>query len=391
MTVSAIIMMTLLVLGLGVMCAVISLALRRHESLLWMGAALGLGIIETFALKDGAITGLDLLLVCVTIPSSYICVGESVRTAFGEERASPRYFALMGGTIGLSCLLLQFPVPPVLQLLPCQLAGAAAMLRAVSCVKRNRLRRSVLDLSLLAALACVTCVYIVRIPFLPILVSLETPFMVMSRQTLQDALIAVFGVLVPSVVLLTVARVVANAVDYHRMRAELDILSALPNRRAFVDAMEDPRRGEGQVIVCDIDRFKAVNDSFGHSAGDAVIRAVAQLLEGRGLAARIGGEEFAIWLPGCNAADAYRHAEELRQDVANLRLLEILGDSPITASFGVASVASDAPLREILAAADLALYRAKHLGRNRVVTFDDLRTAPPQREKRAKTGQRRAA
>lgn len=381
MTISAIIMMTLLVMGLCLMCAVISLALRRHTALLWMGAALGIGVIESLALKDGTITRLDLVLTCVTIPLSYVCVGESVRKAFGEARSPNGYFALVLGLPGLSVVLLQLPLAPLIQLLPSQVAGLWALLRAIATLRHNRRRGDRIDTALLVIMVCVALVYVVRIPFMPILVSLDAPFMIISRQALQDTLIVVFGVLVPCVVVLTVARVVANAVDFHRMRAELDLVSALPNRRAFENAMSRATRGPGHLIVCDIDKFKLVNDRFGHAAGDAVIRAVAELLEGRGMAARIGGEEFAVWLPDCDLADARLHAEELRREMASLRLVEIVGDHPITASFGIASAGPDSPLRDIFAAADRALYKAKDAGRNRVMVFEE-KSLPADRRRR---------
>ena len=389
MTISAIIVMTLLVLGLCLMCAVISMALRRHTALLWMGTALGIGVIESLALKDGTITQLDLVLTCVTIPLSYMCVGESVRSAFGVARSSGRYFALIGGLTGLSVVLLQLPFAPVLQLIPCQVAGVLAIFRTIACVSQNRRRGDKLDAALLLVFVCVALVFLIRIPFMPILVSLDTPFTIMSRQALQDALILVFSILVPAVVILTVAKVVGNAVDFHRMRAEFDLVSALPNRRAFEGEMSRAARGPGQLIVCDIDKFKLVNDRFGHAAGDAVIRAVAGLLEGRGMAARIGGEEFAVWLPACERSDAVRHAEELRREIASLRLVEIVGDHAITASFGVAQAEAHSPLEEIFAAADTALYRAKHAGRNRVTVFEEMALSP--RDRRQRDRRREAA
>ena len=383
MTISGIIMMTLLVVGLAVMCGVISAALRQYASLMWMGTALVIGVLESLALRDGTITSLDLFAVCVTIPMSYTCVGESVRMAYGAPRSDKRYFALIGALIGLSVVMLLLPLAPVIQMLPCQMAGAWAMLRTIAWVKRDRTCHGRLDTAMLVALVCVTLVYVARIPFLPLLVSLETPFLVMPRQVLQDILIVIFAILVPAVVVLTVAKVVAGAVDHQRMRAEFDIVSALPNRRAFEGVMHHPARGPGYLIVCDIDKFKLVNDRFGHAAGDAVIRAVAGLLDGQGMAARVGGEEFAVWLPGDDHARAAARAEELRREIASLRLVEIVGDHQVTASFGIARVHAKAPLHDVFAAADVALYRAKNAGRNRVVMFEEQDWQDDRRKLRA--------
>lgn len=167
--------------------------------------------------------------------------------------------------------------------------------------------------------------------------------------------------------------------------AETDPLTALANRRKFLwrgaeELREARRRGEPlAVIVLDIDRFKSVNDTYGHAAGDAVLRMVAGVVErglrdGDGLA-RLGGEEFAVLLPRTPLPDALRVAETLRAAIATLPMPALDG-STITASFGVTvHDHSDGRFEMLLERADRALYDAKGAGRDRVayrMAIDDM-------------------
>jgi diguanylate cyclase (GGDEF)-like protein len=158
--------------------------------------------------------------------------------------------------------------------------------------------------------------------------------------------------------------------------AETDPLTALANRRKFLwhgaqDLREARRRGEPlAVILLDIDRFKAVNDSFGHAAGDAVLRlvagAVARGLRDGDALARLGGEEFAILLPRTPLPDALRLAETLRATIAALPMPALDG-ATVTASFGVTvHDQSDGHFEVLLERADRALYDAKRAGRDRI-------------------------
>ncbi|WP_162925133.1 sensor domain-containing diguanylate cyclase [Aurantiacibacter odishensis] len=378
--------MTALVAGLCVVCALAFAALHRNSAVAWMAIALAIGVLESLALKDGNISRLDLWLTAATVPMSYVCVGESIRSAYGRARSSWRCFAISGAAVLASLLFLLAPLPPVLQFLPAQLVGAAALARAVAVVRQDGRKGDFIDVGLAVTLSLVTAIYIVRVPVFPVLVGLGSPFAAIPRQSLQDMLIIAFAVLVPAVVFLTLARVILNALQTYRLRAEHDFLTSLPNRRAFESVAGHRTRGTGSLVVCDIDNFKRINDGFGHSAGDAVIRAVASLLEGRGMAARIGGEEFAIWMPRTSVEDARQHAEKLRGELMSLKVIELADDYRITASFGVAPCGRDIPLSQAMIAADRALYMAKNSGRNRVCIGTASRPEPkrePLRERAA--------
>lgn len=163
-----------------------------------------------------------------------------------------------------------------------------------------------------------------------------------------------------------------------REQARTDELTGLANRRAFVEqgtlALDTARRYHRplSLIMCDIDHFKAVNDSLGHAVGDEALRQVATLLRDAArntdTAGRVGGEEFAILLPETFRDDAVKLAERLRRDVAALALSHDGTPYQLTCSFGVASQAPEmTDLDTLLSAADTALYRAKSEGRDRVV------------------------
>lgn len=161
-------------------------------------------------------------------------------------------------------------------------------------------------------------------------------------------------------------------------QAITDPLTALANRRRFMAALATElqraeRFGESVALVlADLDNFKNVNDTFGHQTGDNVLAAFADVLRARvrdiDLAARLGGEEFAILLPETDLAGGERLAERLRDAVERLRLPGAEGARiTVTASFGVAAYPESGTAGDLLAAADSALYAAKLRGKNRVV------------------------
>ncbi len=158
-----------------------------------------------------------------------------------------------------------------------------------------------------------------------------------------------------------------------------DALTQLANRRRFDGVLdEEIRRARRSgsplaVLLADIDHFKRINDSYGHPFGDECLRQVAAVLMAHcqragDLAARYGGEEFVVLLPASDQRQAVVLAERIRQDIERLQLRH--GDLPValTISLGVATLGSTCASAEaLLAAADAALYAAKHAGRNRVV------------------------
>jgi diguanylate cyclase (GGDEF)-like protein len=162
-------------------------------------------------------------------------------------------------------------------------------------------------------------------------------------------------------------------------QAVTDDLTGLANVRAFRDVMEKEAaravrfHHEVSVLILDIDDFKQVNDTHGHPAGDAVLRSIGRILkaESRGIdePARYGGEEFVVALPETSPAGALELAERIHVRIAAERTRAPDGsDIRVTASIGVATLpGTTIDVRELIAAADAALYEAKRTGKNRVV------------------------
>jgi diguanylate cyclase (GGDEF)-like protein len=167
-----------------------------------------------------------------------------------------------------------------------------------------------------------------------------------------------------------------------------DGLTGLYNRRAFDEQLrhalgrEDRQKGRLGLVLLDIDHFKKLNDTFGHPAGDAVLRHTAHVVEQHlrraDEASRFGGEEFALILPGTDEAGALRLAERVRGGVEKAQLVFEGARLSVTVSLGVAVWPSDGQHEEtLLAAADRALYAAKQAGRNRVAAASSLPPASP--------------
>lgn len=129
------------------------------------------------------------------------------------------------------------------------------------------------------------------------------------------------------------------------------------------------------LFVLDIDRFKAINDRYGHVVGDAVLRQVARRIEGivrpTDLATRYGGEEFVIVLPATDIGDAQAAADRLCQAIAahpfNLLVDGSLARIPVTVSVGIAESRTGDAVEDLIERADKAVYTAKSVGRNRAV------------------------
>ena len=164
-------------------------------------------------------------------------------------------------------------------------------------------------------------------------------------------------------------------------RARTDELTNLLNRREAFDRIRDltsanSRTGEKTaVLFCDLDKFKQVNDTHGHQAGDEVLGVVAARLRtglrhADDVAARVGGDELMIVLHGVHdKADALAVAEKLRAAVAE-PIVTRAGSLQITISIGVTLARPDEASEELIARADTAMYQAKQTGRNQVVPID---------------------
>jgi diguanylate cyclase (GGDEF)-like protein/PAS domain S-box-containing protein len=177
---------------------------------------------------------------------------------------------------------------------------------------------------------------------------------------------------------------ITDVTERKRIEAELqefatiDFLTQLPNRRHFMTQIEAElariQRADGQsasVLMCDLDHFKSINDKWGHAVGDLALKQFATILRGQlrtnDIAGRVGGEEFAVVLPGADMDEAMSFAQEIQRRIAHA--LRVEGDQPIllTVSIGIASMSgSDVSADSALSRSDIALYLAKARGRDRI-------------------------
>jgi diguanylate cyclase (GGDEF)-like protein len=184
-----------------------------------------------------------------------------------------------------------------------------------------------------------------------------------------------------------------NGLLYKRMEtmATTDGLTGLTNHRTFQERFSDLLERAGRhnyraaVLLCDVDHFKKVNDTYGHPVGDEVLRRVAKVLlevaRKIDITARYGGEEFAVVLENTDAEQARAVANRIREEVARLSIESDKGPFSVTMSIGIAGFPDDGKDKPALIEhADHALYHAKHSGRNRVVTYAEFCAA---RSKRA--------
>jgi len=155
-----------------------------------------------------------------------------------------------------------------------------------------------------------------------------------------------------------------------------DSLSGLLNRRGFEERVNEILARSSlsgvpaALVLADLDRFKSINDTYGHACGDRVIAAFGKLLREaagqEGVAGRIGGEEFAIVLPGSGLGGARLFAEGVRVSFGAATITGVPAGVSFTASFGVTEAMERDTLSALFSRADIALYQAKHDGRNRV-------------------------
>jgi diguanylate cyclase (GGDEF)-like protein len=169
-----------------------------------------------------------------------------------------------------------------------------------------------------------------------------------------------------------------------RHQAIRDPLTGLYNRRHMEESLEREirratrRNASFGVVMLDLDHFKRLNDTYGHAAGDAILRRMGEFLKdhvrGEDIACRYGGEEFALIILDASLEDVHRIADTIRQDVKQLdATYQNHHIGPLTVSLGVAAFPQHGTtIESLLQSADMALYRAKGEGRDRVVVIGQV-------------------
>lgn len=352
---------------LALLCAVASLALRRNRSLAWLAAALGVGTTQTLIVTFAPGTPLEFISAMVMAPLGFWLANSAIHAMMAEKRWRRAFNLAFAGLCAIAVALFAVGAPFFYQVLFVQLACCLAMIDAGLRIV-SRLRWRVLDISLLISVCLLALLRIARLPLLVWYFGPGIEFTGFNGSSMELALLAGESFLTLGIITLVISAIIADTIETFRLQSERDGLTGLLNRRAF-DALAGVTAARGgAVIFCDIDHFKQVNDRFGHQVGDEVICAFASVMARTGYqAGRIGGEEFALLLPGMFTQEALDVAEMIRTRFhAGGDIPEMPAGTRVSASFGVAGFAGGTPPSSAFDRADAALYRAKHEGRNRV-------------------------
>lgn len=358
--------MLALVSSLALLTLISHFAMRRHVALIWLAMALIVGAcaVPLYVSGGSGATTMAWLASMDTIAVFAVC--QASRVVIGQRRCSWKLVAIGAALLALSLILITAGIGNVVrQTAPFQMAGLLFIADALIALFRHR--RHPVDYALLAGMGMYLASSLVRLPFYPALLDEGQAYPELGAQWINGFMLATSSIFVPLIVISIIARDLVGHIDQFRETSKRDGLTGLLTRLAFEHAAGEAHPRYGALIVCDLDHFKIINDTFGHPAGDEALRAFALLCrDASPIAGRIGGEEFAILVPGATLIQAEALAAQIRTDYASCRPSGI-GDMRLTASFGIAAYGGGEGFRDTLIKADRALYRAKRQGRDCVV------------------------
>jgi diguanylate cyclase (GGDEF)-like protein len=285
----------------------------------------------------------------------------------------PMLFFLIAATIAVY-FVQDLPRQSLARMMAYQLPYAVMQLVGLAIVWSSRQRRGRLDRILMAVLAASGLQFASK----PVIAHAlggwganPQAYLQSSYALVSQSLGTVFAL---ALALLMLAILVREVLAEVTSKSETDTLSGLLNRGAFTRQAEQAVFGAMRqgvpvaLVIADLDHFKTINDSFGHASGDRVIETFAGFLReaaaGHHVAGRIGGEEFAIILPGTNLAAARLFAEGTRNAFGTLPIDGLPAENRCTASFGIAELHPDETIADLMRRADEALYQAKNAGRD---------------------------
>lgn len=299
------------------------------------------------------------------------------------------------GALAVNLLILDMPRDSLLRGMLYQAPYALMHLVGIKIILSRQSNRA-LDMALLALFGLSAANFVTK-PFLAVMLGsggspqgyLGSSYAAISQST--------GAVLLISNGLLMLLIIVRDMIADMTARSETDPLSGLLNRRGFEDQADKARLlavragAPAVMVVADLDHFKRINDSYGHAAGDQAIAAFGRVLKEsfdfRAVIGRLGGEEFAVLLPGADLGVARGAAETARRLLRELSSQERGLEQQITSSFGIAAMEPGESLADLLRRADTALYEAKSRGRDRVcvapVTAVGISRDGPEQQARA--------
>lgn len=363
--------------GIALLFVVVWVIDRSRTSSLYFAGAIACYAAGTIALSVTTTAAFASSIHGVLFPSAMVLLADGLLHRVGERLTR---WVVLGYLVPMIVVVWFFAYvsPLLIGRVVTQNLGTALLLFAVVRQLHKRVPKTGSDrAALIAAVAFVAAlaVAVLVAPFSPVPREILTRADLDSymRTDLELCLIISSTIVLPALMITMLAVTVVDMAQELQSQRDCDELTGLLNRRGFYRRAEAVLRetADCTVILADVDYFKAVNDTLGHLGGDEILIALARILDesplkGR-LVGRLGGEEFAVLLPGTSVESAVEWVEAARVRFA-AQSVEISGGvMTVTASFGMAAGRSGARLTELLTAADKALYRAKEGGRNQTV------------------------
>ncbi|MCH8684026.1 GGDEF domain-containing protein [Pedomonas mirosovicensis] len=356
-----------------------SIERKRHYLLLLAGACLCFcigSLSQVFGLPPG--TGPNSLFSGLFHTLAVLLTAEGVLTRSGKRLGRGVFAGVLVGMVGLlGCFA--YVWPNLLARIYLQNFGYGAILLMTALKLRPLARGRRVDRALFWFMLIFAAQFFPRTvltlglrTFTSVQEFASSPFW----QVLQFSL-AIFGSGLGFTIL---AAALTDVMDDLRRERDTDPLTGVFNRRGFLDkagaALRHGRSAPMTLVACDLDHFKSINDTFGHEAGDEVLRTFGALLRdtarGTDIIGRTGGEEFLVLLPGTARAGAFELCERVRQRLEGWRFPPLGGARTVTASFGIAEREGSESLQALMRKADRRLYAAKAAGRNCTVAVDKV-------------------
>ncbi|MBW6419879.1 GGDEF domain-containing protein [Rhizobium sp. XQZ8] len=355
--------------------AVVSTRSRSRTAALWFAA--GFGVASLSAICELLVAYTDFtkfwaIGAFASVLGGMILLRVGVGDLYGSKVSPVWALCFLVASILLDVVIYELPRSTAIHAFSYQTPFALVILTSAAVVFRSS-RRLPIDRALGGLLAATGLHFFAKAAFAVIAGSgatardyINTNYALISQSSTAVLVVAV-GLTMLSVLVL---EIMAD----ERSKSEKDALSGLANRRGFENgvnvAISAASGRPHTVVICDLDHFKRVNDTYGHHAGDLVIQAFADLLQAsaarNAVIGRIGGEEFALFLPNTTVDMAVLLAQALRSGTLGISIAALPESLTVTASFGVAELAEGGTLADAMRDADMALYEAKRSGRNRV-------------------------
>ncbi|MBH9537829.1 GGDEF domain-containing protein [Novosphingopyxis sp. YJ-S2-01] len=354
----------------------------------WLAAAYGIGVVDValeFCLPWLVHPNIAVVGIYITYLAA-LSFGVLGVASHYKVRSPRRLLSLIWAmALGALPIILTLPYGSTPRLLLYQLPYAALQVLMIWVVFRSG-RRKALDrlLMVVSGLAALSCLFKPAIAWQTGTATGPQGYMASQYAAVSQTMGSVTLIALALILLLVIMR---DTMLEMMVRSETDPLSGALNRRGFerqaarLIELAQRKRTAVSFITLDLDRFKSINDRFGHAAGDEVIVDLGQLLadavDDKDIVARVGGEEFAILLPGRTSDQAGVTAENIRSLIS--RKLRVRSDSiePVTASLGVTQYQPGEQLSDLSRRSDLALYDAKSAGRNTVFIRKAASPKPP--------------